>query len=53
MELETARQILVEVFHARPSDIEDMIQRRIEEKSCGTRIAGLKKKSLATRVLPE
>ena len=32
LELETAKQILEEVFHARPSDIEDMIQRRLEEK---------------------
>lgn len=33
MELETAKQILVEVFHARPSDVEEMIQMRLEEKS--------------------
>lgn len=33
LELETAKQILVEVFHARPSDVEDMIQRRLDEKS--------------------
>ena len=33
MELETAKQILEEVFHARPSDVEEMIQRRLEEKS--------------------
>lgn len=33
MELETAKQILEEVFHARPSDVNDMIQRRLEEKS--------------------
>jgi hypothetical protein len=24
---------LAEVFHARPSDVEDMIQKRLEEKS--------------------
>ncbi len=33
LELQTAKQILEEVFHARPSDVEDMIQRRLEEKS--------------------
>jgi hypothetical protein len=32
-ELETAKAILAEVFHARPSDVEDMIHRRLEEKS--------------------
>ena len=32
LELETAKQILAEVFHARPSDVEDMIMRRLEEK---------------------
>jgi hypothetical protein len=32
LELETAKEILKEVFHARPSDVEDMIQRRLEEK---------------------
>jgi hypothetical protein len=33
LELETAKEILEEVFHARPSDVKDMIQRRLEEKS--------------------
>jgi hypothetical protein len=33
LELETAKQILEEIFHARPSDVEDMIKRRLEEKS--------------------
>ena len=33
MELETAKEILEEIFHARPSDVDDMIQRRLEEKS--------------------
>jgi hypothetical protein len=32
LELETAKEILKEVFHARPSDVEDMIQTRLEEK---------------------
>jgi hypothetical protein len=33
MELEMAKQILEEIFHARPSEVEEMIQRRLEEKS--------------------
>ena len=32
-ELETAKEILVEVFHARPSEVEEMIQKRLEERS--------------------
>ena len=32
MELETAKEILAEVFHARPSDFEEMIQKRLEER---------------------
>jgi hypothetical protein len=31
LELEAAKEILKEVFHARPSDVEDMIQSRLEE----------------------
>jgi hypothetical protein len=30
-ELETAKEILVEVFHARPGEVEEMIKRRLEE----------------------
>jgi hypothetical protein len=33
LELETAKQILEEIFHARPSDVEEMIQMRLDEKS--------------------
>jgi len=33
-ELETAKQILEEIFHARPSDVDEMIQMRLEEKNC-------------------
>jgi hypothetical protein len=33
LELQTAKQILEEVFHARLSDVEDMILRRLEEKN--------------------
>jgi hypothetical protein len=33
MELETAKEILQEVFHARPDDVEEMIQGRLEEKN--------------------
>jgi hypothetical protein len=32
-ELETAKEILAEVFDARPSDVEDMILARLEERS--------------------
>jgi hypothetical protein len=32
MELETAKEILAEVFGARPSDVEEMIQARLEER---------------------
>jgi hypothetical protein len=34
LELEAAKQILSEVFHLRPADVEDMIKWRLEEKSC-------------------
>ena len=33
IELEMAKQILEEVFHARPADVEEMIQMRLEEKN--------------------
>jgi len=33
MELETAKEILAEVFGARPGEVEEMIQRRLEERS--------------------
>ena len=32
MELETAKEILSEVFHAHPADVEEMILRRLEER---------------------
>jgi hypothetical protein len=31
MELQTAKEILAEVFHARPGEVEEMIRRRLEE----------------------
>jgi hypothetical protein len=34
-ELETAKEILAEVFGARPSDVEEMIRLRLEERSWG------------------
>jgi hypothetical protein len=34
LELETAKKILSEIFHARPSDVEDMIHSRLVERSC-------------------
>jgi hypothetical protein len=33
MELDLAKQIREEVFHARPSEVEEMIQNRLEEKT--------------------
>ncbi len=33
LELETAKEILAEVFHARPADVEEMIRMRLEEKN--------------------
>ncbi len=33
LELETSERILEEFFFARPYDVDDMIQRRLEEKS--------------------
>jgi len=35
LELETAQEILVEVFGARPSDVEEMIRLRLEGRSWG------------------
>ncbi len=32
MELETAKEILAEVFGTRPGEVEEMIQRRMEER---------------------
>jgi hypothetical protein len=32
LQLETAKQILAEVFHARSSDVEDMIMKRLSDK---------------------
>ena len=37
MELQTAKEILAEVFHARPGEVEEMIQRRMEESGPGAR----------------
>jgi hypothetical protein len=33
LELQTAKEILAEVFHVRPSMVEDMLLRRLEERS--------------------
>jgi len=32
LELETAKEILGEIFHARPNEVEEMIQKRMEER---------------------
>jgi hypothetical protein len=39
-ELETAKKILAEVFHARHGEVEEMIQRRLEESRPGEREEG-------------
>jgi hypothetical protein len=33
LELQTAKEILGEIFHARPGEVEEMIQNRLEERS--------------------
>jgi hypothetical protein len=33
MELQTAKEILAEVFHARPGEVEEMIKSRLAERS--------------------
>jgi hypothetical protein len=33
LELQTAKEILAEMFHVRPADVEEMLQRRLEERS--------------------
>ena len=34
LELQVAKEILAEIFHVRPEDIEDLIRCRLEERSC-------------------
>jgi hypothetical protein len=41
MELETAKEILAEVFGARPGEVEEMIQMRLEESGPEGREVGL------------
>ncbi len=33
LELQTAKEILAEIFHARPAEVKEMIQSRLEERS--------------------
>jgi hypothetical protein len=33
MELETAKEILAEIFHTRPGEVEEMIQSRLNERN--------------------
>ena len=51
-ELETAKQILEKVFHARLSDVDNEIQRRLEETS-RSQESWTRRRAVATRVLPE
>ena len=37
MELETAKEILAKVFHARPGEVEETIKRRLVERKGGGR----------------
>jgi|WetSurMetagenome_2_1015567.scaffolds.fasta_scaffold02449_6 hypothetical protein len=37
MELETAKEILEEVLHARPGEVEEIIQKAGGERACGAR----------------
>ncbi len=39
-ELETAKEILAEVFHARPGEVEEMIKSRLEESGHEAREEG-------------
>ncbi len=32
LELQTAKEILAEIFHARPADVEEMIRMRLKER---------------------
>ena len=41
LELETAKEILAEVFHARPGEVEEMIQSRLAERSWAEEERGL------------
>ena len=50
MELETAKEILAEVFHARPGEVEEMIKSRLEERSSMAR--GARGRAVAGDVLP-
>ncbi len=52
LELETAKEILEEVFHARHSEVEEMIQRRLEEENLSRDIRS-EKAEWPQRVLPE
>ena len=51
MELETAKEILAEVFHARPGEVEEMIKSRLEERSWST-ARGARGGAVAGDVLP-
>ena len=55
MELETAKEILAEVFHARPGEVEEMIQRgwrRGAGPKRGDLAGGARGRTVACDVLP-
>jgi hypothetical protein len=44
MQLETAKEILAEVFHTRPGEVDEMIQKRLEESGPAENIRQEKRK---------
>jgi hypothetical protein len=53
LELESAKEILAEVFHVQPSVVDDMIQRRLEDRGPGHRgRKALRGWAVACHVLP-
>jgi hypothetical protein len=52
-QIETAKEILANVLHVRPSVVEDMIQRKLEERSQAVEAgASLRGRAMACHVLP-
>lgn len=49
LELQTAKEILAEIFQARPGEVEEIINNRLEERSWEIRAAGLMKRGCCRR----